>query len=100
MDSLHHQSLAGQVTGLTTVPKPLAGEEYSFPLASVQRPCRVGRYARLSEDKLDVFYNSILQEFKASGIPDDVYDRSVAAMERWWLIIFSLGHQKTTTSRQ
>jgi hypothetical protein len=78
MDSLHYQSLAGQVTGLTAVPKPQAGEEYSFPLASVQATLRVGRALVFSEDKLDVFYNGVLQEFKATGMPDDVYDRSVA----------------------
>lgn len=70
-------SLAGQVKGLTEVPKPAEGEEYCYPLASVQAMLRVGRTLVFSEDKMDVFYNQLMQEFRDTGIPDDVYERSV-----------------------
>lgn len=71
-------TLAGQVKGLEAVPKPDEGVEYSFPLASIQATLQVGRTLVFSEDKMDVFYTNIMTKFKDSGMPEDVYDRSVA----------------------
>jgi hypothetical protein len=73
-----YASFAGQLHGLTEVPQPQAGQEYCFPLASVQAMLKVGRALVFSEDKMDVFYNKIMQEFKDTGMPDDVYERSLA----------------------
>jgi len=70
-------SLAGQLHGFTEVPKPNTGEEYCFELASTQAILKVGRALVFSEDKLDEFYDQIMSEFKATGIPDDVFERSV-----------------------
>ncbi len=70
-------SLAGQVKGLTEVPKPEQGEEYCYPLASVQAMLKVGRTLVFSEDKMDVFYEGLMKEFRETGIPDDVFERSV-----------------------
>lgn len=71
-------SLAGQVNGLAPSPQPEAGKEYCFPLASVQATLKVGRALVFSEDKMDVFYNRIMQEFKDTGMPEEVFERSVA----------------------
>lgn len=71
-------SLAGQLHGLAPVPQPEKGKEYCYPLASVQAALKVGRALVFSEDKMDVFYESIMQEFKNTGIPEDVFERSVA----------------------
>lgn len=71
-------SLAGQVHGLEPLPQPDPAVEYSFPLASVEAMLKVGRSLVFSEDKMDLFYENIMQEFKDSGIPDDVFERSVA----------------------
>src|SRR5688572_22737359 len=57
-------SLAGQLTGLEPVPQPEAGQEYCYPLATVQAMLKVGRTLVFSEDKMDVFYNNLMQEFK------------------------------------
>ena len=73
-----YRSLAGQVTGLEAVPQPEAGKEYCYPLASVQAALKVGRTLVFSEDKMDVFYNKIMKEFRDAGVPDDVFERSVA----------------------
>jgi hypothetical protein len=70
-------SLAGQLHGLEAVPAPEEGKEYCFPLASVQAMLKVGRTLVFSEDKMEFFYNEIMQEFKDTGIPDDVYERSI-----------------------
>jgi hypothetical protein len=72
------QSLAGQVNGLEGVPAPEAGQEYSYSLASTQAMLKVGRTLVFSEDKMDVFYDSIMTQFKNSGMPEEVFDRSVA----------------------
>jgi len=71
-------SLAGQLHGLQSVPEPEAGKEYCYPLAAVQATLKVGRTLVFSEDKMDVFYGGIMQEFKDTGMPDDVFERSVA----------------------
>ena len=71
-------TLAGQLTGLEPVPKPVEGEEYCFQLASVQAMLKVGRTLVFSEDKMDVFYDKIMEEFKDTDIPDDVYESSIA----------------------
>jgi hypothetical protein len=73
-----YRSLAGQLTDFQTVPKPEDGVEYCFPLASVQAALKVGRTLVFSEDKMDAFYQSILAEFKATGMPEDVLERSIA----------------------
>lgn len=70
-------SLAGQATGLTPVPQPEKGVEYCYPLASVQAILVVGKALVFSEDKMTEFYNGMMEEFKATGIPDDVFERSV-----------------------
>src|SRR6187549_2254185 len=71
-------TLAGQLKGLEPVPKPEEGVEYCYQLASVQAMLKVGRTLVFSEDKMDGFYEKIVQEFKDTDIPDDVYERSIA----------------------
>lgn len=71
-------SLAGQVNGLEAVPKPEAGQEYCFPLATVQAMLKVGRTLIFSEDKMDVYYDSIMRFYKDTGMPEEVFERSVA----------------------
>lgn len=70
-------SLAGQLKDLGAVPKPQASLEYCYPLASVEAMLTVGRALVFSEDKMDVFYNKIMQEFKDAGVPDEIFERSI-----------------------
>ena len=71
-------SMAGQLNGLEATPQPEAGKEYCYPLASVQAMMKVGKALVFSEDKMDEFYTKVMQEFKDTGIPDDVYERSIS----------------------
>ena len=71
-------TLAGQLKGLEPVPTPEEGVEYCYQLASVQAMLKVGRTLVFSEDKMDGFYEKIMQEFKDTDIPDEVYERSIA----------------------
>ena len=70
-------TLAGQLRGLDSIPQPVEGEEYSYELAAVKAMLQVGRALVFSENEMDKFYNKIMKEFRDSGIPDDVYDRSI-----------------------
>ena len=70
-------SLAGQLTGLEHIPKPDKTLEYCFPLATVVAMLQTGRNLVFSEDKIDNFYGQILTQFKASGMPEEVFNRSV-----------------------
>lgn len=73
-----YQSLAGQLNGLQPFPKPEEGKEYNYKLASIHALLRVGRTLVFSEDKMDIFYDSIVNVYKESGMPEEVYERSLA----------------------
>ncbi|HEY8938477.1 MAG TPA: vanadium-dependent haloperoxidase [Cyclobacteriaceae bacterium] len=70
-------SMSGQLHGLDSIPQPEKGKEYCFALASTQAAIKVGRTLVFSEDKMDEFYSKLMQEFKDTGMPNDVYERSV-----------------------
>jgi hypothetical protein len=72
------RSLAGQVRDLEPVPNPEGGEEYCLSLSAVEGAILVGRALVFSEDKMDEFHAQILSEYRATGMPDDVFDRSLA----------------------
>ena len=72
------QSLTGQLKGFTYVPTPDTSKTYSYELAAVQASFKVGRTLIFSETELDKFYNGLITEVKATGIPDDVFERSIA----------------------
>ncbi len=76
MDS-SYVSMAGQYIGLTEGPKPEAGEEYCFPLASIHAMLKVARSQTFTVEKYDDFENGVYQTFKDAGVPSDVYDRSM-----------------------
>lgn len=72
------ESLAGKLNGFEKTPGPEEGQEYSYSLASTQAMLKIGRTLVFSEDKMDVFYDSIMTQFKNTGMPEDVFERSVA----------------------
>ncbi len=71
-------SLAGQLHGLNPVPAPEAGAEYCYTLSSAQAMLQVGKALVFSEDMVEEFHALIMQQFKDTGIPGDVFERSVA----------------------
>ena len=70
-------SLAGQLHGLDPLPEPEASKVYSFPLASIQAVLVVGKALVFSEDKVEAFSQKIMMEYKAIGIPEEVFDNSI-----------------------
>jgi hypothetical protein len=72
-----YRSLAGQLKGLDKMPAALPGQEYCFPLSSVKALLTVGRTFTFSEEKIEAFEKEILKEYKDTGMPDEVYQRSI-----------------------
>jgi hypothetical protein len=70
-------SLAGQLNGLDSIPQPARDAAYSFPLAAVQATLSTAKVFLFSEDKLDDFYNQIIEEYRTSGMPEEVFERSL-----------------------
>lgn len=71
-------SLAGQLKDLGPLPKPVPGKEYSYGLASVHSILTVGKSMVSSERVIEEFHNKIMEEFKASGMPEEVFENSVS----------------------
>lgn len=76
--SKNFQSFAGQLHGLNALPKPAAGKEYCHTLAAVKAILSVGVTMVVSEETVLKFYRGVLEEFKATHMPQEVYDSSVA----------------------
>lgn len=73
-----YKSLAGQLNGLTECPKPEAGKDYCYPLASIAALMKVSKHLIFSESSMDDLKDDIFKEFEDMKIPKDVYDRSIA----------------------
>lgn len=72
-----YRSLAGQLRGLGTAPRPLEGQEYCFPLASVNAMLTVGRALVFSVTSVENLEDELLAQYREMGIPKDVYQRSL-----------------------
>ncbi|WP_266368790.1 vanadium-dependent haloperoxidase [Tellurirhabdus rosea] len=73
-----YESLAGKVRKFTAPPKPEPGQEYCFPLASTKAFLTVARALTFSADKFDEYEKSFFEEYHKMGIPEEVFERSVA----------------------
>ena len=74
----NYESLAGKLKQFEPGPKPVAGQAYCFPLASARAFLTVGRALTFSGDLFDEFEKAFYARYKADGVPDEVYDRSMA----------------------
>jgi hypothetical protein len=72
-----YRSLAGQLHDLKPLPKPEPNVEYCFELSSIQALLKVGKALVFSEAKMEEFQSQLFDEVKETGIPDDVYQRSI-----------------------
>lgn len=73
-----YQTLAGQVHGLATLPAPPVGGEVSYPLAGVHAFMSVGRALTFSRARMDSLRAATDAAFRARGLSDAVFARSVA----------------------
>ncbi len=70
-------TLAGQLHGLDSVPKPDPSKKINFNLASVHATLKIGKTLIFSEDKIEEFYKKIMDEVRDTGVPDDVFENSI-----------------------
>lgn len=73
----NYESLGGKMKRFTVAPKPEAGQEYCFPLASARAFLTVARALTFSADFYDEFEPTFYEQYKKDGVPDAVYDRSM-----------------------
>ncbi|WP_234735678.1 vanadium-dependent haloperoxidase [Tellurirhabdus bombi] len=73
-----YESLAGKVKRFTASPKPEAGQEYCFPLASTSAFLTVSRTLTFSGDMFDEYEKTFYEEYKQMGVPEEVMERSKA----------------------
>ena len=71
-------SLSGQLHGLDSLPKPDPYKKYSFNLAASHAILTVGKTLVTSEGRIEDFHTKLMQEFKDAGMPDEVYENSIA----------------------
>lgn len=72
------KSLVGQIKGFDAVAQPEKGQEYCFPLASTRAFLSVGKKLTFAQELYDDFEKKLEEDYKKTGIPDDVYERSIA----------------------
>ncbi|SOD88440.1 vanadium-dependent haloperoxidase [Spirosoma fluviale] len=73
-----YESLAGKLKRFQSGPKPEPGKEYCFPLASARAFLTVARALTFSVDFYDTFEKPFYEQYKKDGVPDEVYERSLA----------------------
>lgn len=70
------KSISTQLNGMQK--SPVADKEYSAAIAAVHAILTVGKALVISEQKIDTFYKSIMDELRSSGIPANIFDQSIA----------------------
>lgn len=73
----NYLSLAGQLKGLDSIPQPEAGKQYCYSLAAAHAILTVGKILVMSEGRIETFHTGLMEEFKNTGMPGDVYDNSI-----------------------
>jgi hypothetical protein len=73
-----YRSLAGQLTGLTPAPAPVPDSQYSLPLAGVHAFMTVGKALTFSQKRMDSLRTAMDERARRMGIPDPVFERSIA----------------------
>lgn len=71
-------SLGGQLHGLSAVPEPEKGLEYSFELAAIKAMITTGKKFIFSEKDFSDFEKTLMAKIDKIHVPKEVYDRSIA----------------------
>jgi hypothetical protein len=73
-----YTSLAGQIHGLQSIPKPTAGKKVDYPFAALLAFCKVGNAVTFPEGSMDIYVDELKNIAKEAGMPSDVFDASVS----------------------
>ena len=71
-----YKSLAGQLTGLTNIPKPKPAKEYNFEIASLQAFIEVAKSLVFSTERINEYEKEIHKIFKEASLSKEVLERS------------------------
>ena len=71
-DPQHYQSLAGQVHGLTELPKPMADQPIDYELAALLTYIKVGEAVTFPEGSMQHYKDSILKVARDKGLPENI----------------------------
>ncbi|MFD0795117.1 vanadium-dependent haloperoxidase [Mucilaginibacter litoreus] len=70
-------SLSKQLHGLSAMPKPEKGKQYCYSLAASHAILTVGKILVMSEGRIERFHDELMDEFRQTGMPDEVYQNSI-----------------------
>jgi hypothetical protein len=73
-----YYSLAGQVNGLESVPKPTPGQEIDFEFAAILGFCKLGEAVTFPAGSMKYYIDSIKTLAKEHGMPENIYENSIA----------------------
>lgn len=73
----NYLSLGDQLNAYSQAPQPEAGQEYCFPVASLNAFLIVGKALIFSEQMMDTFSARLMEDMVAIGIPKAVFQRSL-----------------------
>lgn len=73
-----YYSLAGQVNGLESVPKPVPGQEIDFEFAAILGFCKLGEAVTFPAGSMNYYIDSIKMLAKEHGMPQAIYGNSIA----------------------
>lgn len=76
-DTAHYNSLAGQLNGLSALPKPEAGKTINYEFASLLAFWKIGQTVTFSTTLTTGYVDSLKQLAKDHGMPDDIFTNSV-----------------------
>ena len=71
-------SLAGQINGLTAMPKADSTAKIDFEFAALLAFCKVGEAVTFPEGSMQEYVDGLMQEAHKNGMPDEIFETSVA----------------------
>ena len=72
-----YNSLAGQLKGLASVPKPDQNKKINFEFASLLAFCKLGESVTFPEGSMSEYVTGLKKLANDNGMPDDVFQNSV-----------------------
>ncbi len=73
-----YYSLAGQINGLSALPKPDTTKKIDYEFASLLAFCKVGEAVTFPEGSMKEYVDSLKKAAKDEGMPDDMFDNTLA----------------------
>lgn len=71
-------SLAGQINGLTAMPKADSTAKIDFEFAALLAFCKVGEAVTFPEGSMQEYVDGLMQEAHKNGMPDEMFETSIA----------------------